>query len=231
MQSPAEWDVRNTVIGQTLGNLVQENVIWEQQRGLDVGCQAGQLTDTLSERTGAQWTGIDPAIGNSSKSPMGRDLKHGWGHEIPFDDGTFDCVLFANVYEHVLPECRLDTLGEIRRVLRPGGVVVGQIPNSRFLIESHSRLPLMGWLPLKLQKQYWKLSPVPWNHDFFVVSGSRLLKDAAIANFEPVLLRNFNYPPEAFPQSVRKVAHLLEAPMRKFPWAWQFVLRRPDVND
>jgi len=47
------------------------------------------------------------------------------------------------------------------------------------------------------------------------------------AGFDVVHVRNFNYPPEAIPSSVRWAAHLLERPMRYMPWSWQFVLVRP----
>lgn len=227
MQSEEEWSIRNRVLSSALGDLACQFGTWEVKAGLDVGCQVGQLTDVLSERTHVEWVGVDPRIGEPERSPGDRPLLHGWGHDLEFPDASFDCVMLANVYEHVLPSLRLATLVELRRVLRPGGIVVGQIPNSRFVIESHSRLPLMGWLPLHVQKIYWRLSPVPWEHNFFVVSGRQLAKDAEAAKLEVVMVANFNYPLEVIPHSVRPLARLLRATMEHHPWAWQFVLRRP----
>ena len=111
--------------------------------------------------------------------------------------------------------------------MRPGAIVVGQLPNPYFPIESHSRLPFMGWLPLRLQKKYWRLSPVPWEHDFFVVTLRHLKREAEAVGFNVVQTSNFNYPAAALPKAARPIAALLRRPMRRFPWAWQFVLRRP----
>ncbi len=109
-------------------------------------------------------------------------------------------------------------------MLNPGGVVVGQIPNPYFVIESHSRLPFMGWLPTTWQRRYWKLAPVSWEHDFYVVTMKHLKPVAQRTGFEVVRVRNFNYPSEAIPQQVRWAARLMERrPLRYMPWSWQFV--------
>jgi len=47
-------------------------------------------------------------------------------HEIPFEDGSFDAVVVQAVLEHVLDPVR--AVGEIRRVLRPGGWVYAETP-------------------------------------------------------------------------------------------------------
>lgn len=47
---------------------------------------------------------------------------------MPFDNGTFDCVIANHVLEHVGDLGR--ALGEIRRVLRPGGHAILQTPYS-----------------------------------------------------------------------------------------------------
>ena len=88
-------------------------------------------------------------------------------------------------------------------MLGPGGHVIGQIPNPYFPIESHSRLPFMGWLPMRAQKVYWRLSPAPWEHDFFVVTIRQLRAAAEKQGLETLYVRNFNYPPEVIPKALR----------------------------
>jgi SAM-dependent methyltransferase len=227
MQSPAEWDARNRALADALAELVRTHAPPAGRTGIDVGCQTGVLTDELTRLTDLEWTGIDPRFTEEQRSPAGAALHPGFADSMPFPDGSFDCAVFANVYEHVDPEKRSASLAEIRRVLAPGGVVVGQLPNPYFPIESHSRLPFMGFLPRRLQLVYWKLSPVPWQHDFYSVTIRDLAKRARALGLEPVVVRNFNYPPEVIPQRVRWAARMLERPMRHMPWAWQFVLRRP----
>jgi len=47
-------------------------------------------------------------------------------HQIPFEDNTFDVVLCNHVLEHVQDDIK--AMSEIRRVLRPGGWAIMQIP-------------------------------------------------------------------------------------------------------
>jgi len=227
LQSEAEWDARNRVLAESLAGLVHKHATPVTGRALDVGCQSGALTDALARITPYAWLGVDPGITAATRSPEGTPLEPGSARNLPGRDESYDCLLFANVYEHIDPQERMESLSEMRRVLRSGGVVVGQLPNPYFPIESHSRLPFMGWLPRSVQHRYWCLSPVPWEHDFYVVTVKQLQRTARDVGFETVLVRNFNYPLEVIPQSVRRVAHVLERPMRWVPWAWQFVLRSP----
>jgi SAM-dependent methyltransferase len=131
------------------------------------------------------------------------------------------------VFEHIAPEARDRSFLETRRVLKPGGVLVGQIPNPYFPIESHSRLPFLGWLPLSAQRRYWRLSRVPSQHDFFVVTLRHVRDCAQRAGYEVEMERPFNYPIEAIPKRVRGMARAMTPVLRVYPWAWQFVLRRP----
>jgi SAM-dependent methyltransferase len=231
MQSPAEWDARNRILAESMSGLINRFAPARPEvagRGLDVGCQKGALTDAMEAQTEFTWTGIDPTIAAPTRSEGGLELLPGSADRLPFEAETFDVALFANVYEHVLPELREESLADIRRVLTRGGYVVGQIPNPYFPIESHSRLPFMGWLPMRAQKVYWRLSPAPWEHDFFVVTIRQLRATAAKQGLETLYVRNFNYPPEVIPKALRSAWRVLERPMRRMPWAWQFVLRRVD---
>ena len=224
LQSQEEWDARNRVLSETLTALVREHAPAGAKRGLDVGCQNGATTDRYAALTDLEWVGVDPVITEHGRSPGGMALGPGAADQLEFPDDQFDVVMLANVYEHILPERRVASFREIRRVLRDGGVIVGQIPNPYFPIESHSRLPFMGWLPIRAQKVYWKLSPVSWEHDFFVVTPKHLRRDAALGGFDAAMVRKFNYPPEVIPARVRGIVRALERPMRVMPWAWQFVL-------
>ncbi|HVD86864.1 MAG TPA: class I SAM-dependent methyltransferase [Solirubrobacterales bacterium] len=225
LQSDEEWDVRNRVLSETLTELVRTEAPEGAQKALDIGCQNGWTTDRYAKLTGLEWVGIDPALKEEQRSPDGIALHPGFSNKLDFPDDSFDVVMLANVYEHILPEDRVASFHEMRRVLRPEGIVVGQIPNPYFPIESHSRLPFMGWLPIRAQKIYWKLSPVSWEHDFFVVTPKHLRRDAAAGGLRLAMVRKFNYPPEVIPKRVRGVARAMERPMRVMPWAWQFVLR------
>ncbi len=97
------------------------------QRVLDIGCRAGALSQHFL--AGNEVTGMDvdeEALGHASA----RGLQTVWGdveEPLPFEDGSFDAVVVGEILEHVrFPD---EVVGEIGRVLRPDGVVVGSVPN------------------------------------------------------------------------------------------------------
>ena len=228
-QSPEQWAQRGSLLVRSMSDLAARNVPTPIGAGLDVGCQEGALTDGLAGNLGGTWHGIDPGIAAPTRSADGFELQHGWAHDLPYASESFDVCVLANVFEHIAPEQREASLAEISRVLRPNGILVGQIPNPYFLVESHSRLPLMGYLPVAVQKRYWRLAPVPWEHDFHVVTMKHLTRTAASAGLVTVESSNFNYPIDVIPHSVQWVARALSPVTRRLPWAWQFVLRRPSA--
>ncbi len=227
MQSPAEWAVRGRTLAGSLAELILDNTPAPGGRGLDIGCQRGGLIDQVSERTGLRWMGIDPILAESSATEKGAAIGPGRADRIPYPSAHFDAAILANVLEHIPPGARQSSLDEIYRVLKPDGILAGQIPNPYFPIESHSRLPFMGFLPIGLQRRYWRLSPVPWEHDFYVVTMRHVRHHAVASGFRVVHSKPFNYPLEAIPARVRPVARATAPLMRVFPWAWQFVLRKP----
>lgn len=99
-------------------------------RVLDWGCGKGHITYLLKRR-GFDVTSCD-VDGRTGDSAFGQDtpiidqlqirvipLTH--VRHLPFDTNTFDCVVSFGVLEHV-PSDR-DSLLEIRRILRPGGLL------------------------------------------------------------------------------------------------------------
>ena len=92
------------------------------ERVLDLGCGVGSTASYLARDRGARVVGLD-ASPDFIAEARSRDREVEWvlGHaqELPFPDGHFDAVF---------SECFLSTvddpgevLGEVRRVLRPGG--------------------------------------------------------------------------------------------------------------
>jgi len=225
LPSPEEWAVRNRVLASNLAELLNSHAPNLTGRALEIGCQWGLLLDAMAPLTTKRWWGADPVI-HRHLSRSGFELVRGLADQLPLPDGAFDCVVLANVYEHIVPDQRDASLVEIGRVLAPGGVLVGQLPNPRFPIESHSKLPFMGWLPRGAQDRYWALSPSRRGAGFYSVTIRDLRRRATAAGFEAVLIRNFNYPAEAAPQSIRWLVKLLRRPLAVMPWAWQFVFRR-----
>jgi ubiquinone/menaquinone biosynthesis C-methylase UbiE len=103
------------------------------RRILDLGCGAGDWTARIAEiRPDAYVTGID--VGEdfiAAARRRHRACRVEFGVEdfaaLSFADGAFDCVYADNSLEHAFDVDR--TLGEIRRVLCDGGVLVAALPS------------------------------------------------------------------------------------------------------
>ncbi|WP_138464259.1 class I SAM-dependent methyltransferase [Poseidonocella sp. HB161398] len=88
---------------------------------LDLCCGQGSLTQMLAER-GAAATGLDfspEMLAKARQAAPGATIVEGDAAAMPFADGQFDTVLCNFGMMHIADQPR--ALGEIRRVLRPGG--------------------------------------------------------------------------------------------------------------
>ena len=94
---------------------------------LDVGCGGGLLAEEFA-RLGFEVTGIDPAPetidtarAHAASSGLSIEYQTGVGEHLPFPETSFDHVACCDVLEHVDDVDRV--IGEIARVLRPGGLL------------------------------------------------------------------------------------------------------------
>jgi SAM-dependent methyltransferase len=102
-------------------------------RALDFGCGAGRLTNALAAHV-KEVVGVDIAqsmIDEANRINQFPD-RVGFvaydGHRLPFADESFDSVVSLISIQHSPPAVQLACLVELQRVVRPGGVLVFQIP-------------------------------------------------------------------------------------------------------
>jgi SAM-dependent methyltransferase len=106
------------------------------RRVLDLGCRSGALTKHFLE--GNEVVGLDvDAAALAKATELGITPVQGDVEEpLPFEDGSFDAVVAGELFEHLrFPDA---LVSEIRRVLRPGGVLAGSVPNA-FRVQSRLR--------------------------------------------------------------------------------------------
>lgn len=107
-------------------------------RVLDAGCGTGGLIKALHAANPA-WraTGLDfmPLACALARERTGAEIVQGSIMELPFADGSFDAVVSADVVCQV--EDGALALREFARVVRPGGVVLVNVPAFRWLWSYH----------------------------------------------------------------------------------------------
>ncbi len=105
--------------------MVRLATITSRQRALDVGCGPGALTSALAGTLGPESVvAVDPHepfVKACRHRVPGADVRVGTAERLPFADQHFDVVLAQLVLNFVEDPQR--TVAEMRRVLRPGGVI------------------------------------------------------------------------------------------------------------
>ncbi len=120
---------RHTLFGLELRRIQRQAIerlrLVAGQRVLDVGCGPGDGTVRVTE-AGAVGVGLDYSAGmleTARREPSLRGrLSRGDAGRLPFRDGAFDKLVCTNSFHHY-PNHRA-ALKEMRRVLRPGGLLV-----------------------------------------------------------------------------------------------------------
>jgi 2-polyprenyl-6-hydroxyphenyl methylase/3-demethylubiquinone-9 3-methyltransferase len=89
------------------------------RRILDLGCGKGRFATPLAA-AGAEVVGLDRSAAMLAEG-AGLDRVKGSARRLPFPDAAFDAAVAIEVFEHL---AAIDeVLLEVRRVLRPGGLV------------------------------------------------------------------------------------------------------------
>jgi SAM-dependent methyltransferase len=124
--SEERLEKRNAIYRQLIEGVNAEELLYQAveeaapRRFLDVGCGAGALSQHVRSELGAEVVAIDSSERMVDLTrELGIDARVADVQELPFEDGSFDCVAAGWVLYHVADRER--AISECARVLGPGG--------------------------------------------------------------------------------------------------------------
>lgn len=116
-------------------------------RVLNVGVGAGLFEQAALQRGLEVWA-LDPSestIGDlRERLGLGDRARAGYGQAMPFEADFFDWVVLSEVMEHLEDDVLAGTMAEVRRVLVPGGTLLGTVPARDDLVANLAVCPDCG---------------------------------------------------------------------------------------
>ena len=119
---------------------------------LEIGCGAGGMSKAVKfYRPDLMLYGVDiskSAIQAAKNDSQGVEFRVGDAYAVPFKDKLFDAIILFDILEHV--ESPLLVLKEVRRLLKPNGILHAFIPCEGEPYTLHSISAKLGWRPKKM---------------------------------------------------------------------------------
>ncbi|NKQ59174.1 methyltransferase domain-containing protein [Amycolatopsis sp. K13G38] len=178
-----------------INRLLDEYQISLGDRVLDFGCGVGRLTQALAGQVGTL-VGVDiaesmvEAARRINTYPDRVSYEHYDGHVLPFPDDSFDSAVTLIVLQHIPPAVQLSAMLELHRVVRPGGLLLFQVPAAMrspeplavetcraeitFLEGPETMRPLSS---ATVRARVTNRGPAPWPADQEVKLGNRWCRD------------------------------------------------------
>lgn len=114
---------------------------------LNIGVGRGGLEALMVDK-GATVSCLDPSEKAvefvRARYGLGDRAQVGFSQAMPFGAGEFDVVVMSEVLEHLSSDVLEATLGEVKRVLKPGGRFVGTVPANENLPSNFALCPHCG---------------------------------------------------------------------------------------
>jgi SAM-dependent methyltransferase len=113
-----------------------QEAVGRGRRVLDLGCRSGALTRHFLDGNEVVGLDVDRAALDKAAELGIEPVVANVEEPLPFEDASFDAIVAGELFEHLqVPDA---LVAEARRVLRPGGVLVGSVPNA-FRVQSRLR--------------------------------------------------------------------------------------------
>ncbi len=194
---------------------------WRQKEILDVGCGTGAILKELGNPEKNVGIDLAPEAISFCRQRGLNNVRQGDICALPFADASFDAVICSSVLYHQWVADLAGAVREMHRVLRPGGVLLVNVPAFPFLHSAHDEAVMTARRFKKaeirhlLVKQNFKIQRLTyWTTFLFplaiaarTLGGSKMGRDfervegsfpervlAQIMAFELRLLRNVSLP-------------------------------------
>lgn len=160
-------------IGLRIMRHVRKPPLAEVGSALDIGCSSGDYLAYL-RTLGWEVYGIelDEEAARYAREHFGIDVRAGAAEQVlsGFPDESFDVVTMWHVLEHLFDPSLV--LAEVQRVLRPGGILMLEMPNFDSLWAS-----VLGeyWFPLEIPRHLYHFAP-PTLRAMLTKTGFRLTR-------------------------------------------------------
>ncbi len=193
---------------------------WQDKQILDVGCGTGAILKRLGSPEKNVGIDLAPEAISFCQQRGLANVRQGDISALPFSDASFDAVICSSVLYHQWVGDVAGAVREMHRVLRPGGVLLINVPAFEFLHSAHDdavmtarrfRRPEIRQLLLnehfKIRRlTYWTTLLFPLAVLARTFGGSKMGRDfestglwsqkalGAIMSLELRLLRNVSFP-------------------------------------
>lgn len=156
---------------------------------LEFGCGSGALSVAMA-LAGARVTALDPSVVNLEATGHRAAFFDVGGRvhpvaynslpELPFADDSFGLVISNSVLEFI-PSGRDAYIGEMLRVLKPGGHLVVSTENGNFPLDYYTRMPLPRLRRQRARSQNWPYG-VTWRELHSWATARRGVRDLSPEN-------------------------------------------------
>lgn len=146
------------------------------------------------------WINID---NNSDHNIQRLDLNWDMRNPLPFPEESVDFIFNEHFFEHLPVDDGVKTMQELRRVLKPGGVMRIAMPNLESVVNSYMNVPLdedpvikeFGLNFIKTRAEWMNISFRWWGHMWLYdwEELDRRLRQAGFTRFKRQKLRKSKY--------------------------------------
>ncbi len=151
--SKVQWWLLNHGMRRRAQPLLQQR---KQGRLLDIGCATGHFLYYMKQYTEWQVYGLEPnaQAAHFAQEEFQLDVRVGYLQDEIFPDHTFDAITMWDVFEHLADP--LAALAHMKRLLKPGGIVLLRVPR---LPSLDAQLFGRYWIGLDQPRHYLLFSP------------------------------------------------------------------------